>query len=144
METKLLSTDRPIAIYYAFITNVVSYGKIGKSKCQVVLDGNWNEINTTIGTIKFKELPGTSKAGTLFTSTLNATIPGEDENSPENTANLSGRKALIKIEYKSGRQRIIGSYNSGPRLLVGTDSDISTKRNLSASFENTEPSRWLE
>lgn len=143
MDTKLLSTDRPIALYYAFVSAVQSYQKDGESNCQVTLTGEWNEINTTIGSIKLQETPSDSAAGTFFRSNLSAIIPGEDENSPGNTLKLSGRKVLLRVDYRSGKKKIIGAAGTGPKVFISTETNTSTKRNLTAKFENPEPNRWL-
>ncbi len=143
MDTKLLSTDRPIALYYAFVTNVQSYTENGESKCQVTLTGDWNQINTTIGTIKLQEFNSESDAGTFYTSNLSATVPGEDENSPENTRKLSGRKVLLRVDYRSGLKKIIGAAGTGPKVFISTETNTTTKRNLTAEFKYTEPNRWL-
>jgi len=144
METKLLSTDRPIAISYIFQTDLLTYTKVDKSKCTLTFNGDWNLINTTIGTFKIREYPQTDNAGRKFITELSATVPGHDDDTPEEISNINGRKVLLKVEYKSGKVKIIGTDTAAPRPDIEINSSTTTQRTFTATFENTEPNRWLQ
>lgn len=141
MNTKLLSTDRPIALYYILVTEVSAYSEVGASQCSV--SGNWNLIHTTIGSIEFEEVPLNSNAGTYYENSLVATVPGHDINSPEKTDKLNGRKVLLRIDYKSGLKKIIGNKEFSPTLLISENSGVNTFRKLKSEFNSIYINRWL-
>jgi hypothetical protein len=143
METKLKSTDRPIQLSYVFLSDVVSFQKIGDSYCEVNISSQWKTINTSIGSIEIQETTKKTNAGTAYSTKLNATIPGHDESSPSDTFSFSGRKALLLINYRSGLKKIIGGAGTAPTVYIETISNTSTKRTLIATLENTEPNRLI-
>jgi hypothetical protein len=143
MDTKLNSTDRPIALYYIFFSDVLSFTNEGNSNCKVSVNGDWNLIRTSIGSISFKETTDSGDSGTIFKSNLSATVPGIDDDSPETTQALSGRPALIRVDYRSGRQKIIGSSSAKARMYIDAESSTLTKRTVRCSFTNSVPNRWL-
>ena len=143
MDEKLNSTDRPIAIYYTFITNVTSYTKVGDSQCSVVISGDWNYIHTSIGTINFKERPVDGDAGLKFVSQLSATCPGQNNDTPNDISSISGRKSIFKIVYRSGKQKIVGNKEKGPKPILSSASDDKTDRLLEFDWESRKVNRWL-
>jgi len=147
MEIKLLSTDRPISIDYVFQTDVESIGTIDANNRSVIFKAgkDWNAIATTIGTIDFQEPPPeTTAAGTIFSSKLSAVCPGHEESTPDDIGSISGRKALIRITYKSGKKKLIGTMNGAPRLYVDTSSNITTSRKIQSNWKSTNPNYWLQ
>lgn len=144
MDTKLLSTDRPIALYYAFLSEVASMTLVGDSKCNVVLAGtDWRPIATTIGTIDLQEESSETRAGTLYTNNLTATCPGHDETTPGDIVSISGRKLILRLDYRNGLKKIIGSKTTGPKLEIKTSSNTTTSRKIQSNFKTTAPNRWL-
>lgn len=145
MDTKLLSTDRPIAIYYVFKSEVSSITKNGNSRCSISLnDGKeWKLIRTTIGTISFNEKSDRQRAGILYTSTIEATCPGHDETTPEDMVNINGVPVLLRMDYRDGLSKIVGNTNNMPRLFIQQQSNTVTKRSLSCTFKATEPNLIL-
>lgn len=143
MHTKLLSTDRPIALYYAFLTEVTSFSEIGKSKCSVSIPSGWNLIHTTIGTIEFEETPNKSSAGVLYTNTITATVPGHNSDTPEKSDSINGRKVLIRADYRNGLKKIIGNTEFAPELFISINSGVNTARKLTSEFSTIYISRCL-
>lgn len=145
MEAKLNSTDRPVAIYYIFQSNLTSFSKSGNSFCSLIFTGEWNPINTTIGTLNINEPPPTrDNAGMIHTTEISGLVPGHDDDTPEDIAGISGKKVIIKIDYKSGKTKIIGNNIFAPRIFIGVESNTNTERKISSVFKNTEPNYWLE
>ncbi|MFV0376894.1 MAG: hypothetical protein ACK5JD_06270 [Mangrovibacterium sp.] len=144
MDTKLLSTDRPVAVYYAFLHEIDSITRIDNSHCSVVLSGTgWKIIRTTIGTIDLQEKPSATGAGTLYVTNLSATCPGHDDNTPSDIKNLAGRPLLLRIDYRSGLQKVIGTKTTGPKLLIDTLSSTTTSRKIQSSYKTNQPNWWL-
>lgn len=146
MNAKLLSIDRPVAIYYIFTEDVASITEHDKDTKIVTLKQGkaWNLINTTIGTIDLQEPPELSRAGTIHSSTLNASCPGHDDNTPGDIAAISGRKALIRIDYKSGMKKLIGDLEAAPRLFIKVTSNTTTSRKLISDWKSSQPNYWLQ
>jgi len=143
METKLLSTDRPIALYYAFISDVVSFTQQGSSHCSVQLADDWKLIHTTIGSINLNETPSETRAGTLYENKLTAVAPGHDESSPAHIAAISGRRLILRLDYRNGMKKIIGDATTGPKLYIETISYSTTSRRLQSNYKSKSPNRWL-
>lgn len=146
METKLLSTDRPISIDYVFQTDVASISTIDTNTRAVNLKAgkNWNAIAITIGTIDFQESQDETAAGTIFNNKLSATCPGHEEGTPGDIANISGRKLLIRITYKSGLKKLIGTVDGAPRMFIDTSSNITTSRKIQSNWKSANPNYWLQ
>ena len=143
MDAKLLSTDRPVAIYYTFLSEVSSFAKVDSSHCSLALSGSWKLINTTIGTIDLDEESSETRAGVLYSSKLKASCPGQDQDTPGDIASVSGRKVLIRIDYRSGLKKIIGNKTTGPKLFFKISSQISTSRTLQSEYKSVTPNLWL-
>lgn len=146
MENKLLSTDRPISIDYVFQTDVDSIDTINENTQAVNFKAgsDWNAIATTIGTIDFQDNPEATAAGTIYKNKLSAVCPGHEESTPGDIANISGRKALIRITYKSGLKKLIGTMEGAPRMFIDTSSNNTTSRKLKFEWKSTKPNRWLQ
>jgi|GEM_PF-6358187 len=143
METQLLSTDRPIAIYYAFSSEINSYSQTGNSECSVTLSSEWKKIHTSIGKINIIERQVQTDAGVKYVTELSAQCPGHDENTPGDISEVEGRKVLLRCDYRNGMKKIIGSKVSGPKLFMNINSSNITNRTLQLTFENTGPNLWL-
>ena len=80
METKLLGTDRPISISYAFLTDVDSISFANSTAKSVVFKNGstWKQINTTIGSIDLQEGQAKTGAGTVYKTMLSASSPGHE------------------------------------------------------------------
>jgi len=145
MEAKLLSTDRPIAIYYSFQSDVESIAPSGTNAMAVTFKAgkDWKAIHTTIGTIDLQENTEQSAAGTIFNNNLTAQCPGHDEGTPGDVAAISGRKALIRIDYKSGKKKLIGNLNAAPRLFLKVTSNTTTSRKLESAWKSAQANCWL-
>ena len=142
MNEKLLSTDRPIELYYALLSDIISYLNVGKSQCTVVLSGEWNLINTTIGTINLKETPQGTAAGEKFTTELAAICPGHNESIVESIDSILGKKVILKAVFCSGEVKIIGNSQTGPKLYIATNSNRITERRLQSSWEHLSQNRY--
>lgn len=145
METKLLSTDRPIAIYYSFPENIESITDQDKNtKAVSFKEGkDWNLINTTIGTIDFQSIPEKTRAGTIHNNNLNASCPGHEENTPDDIAAFSGRKVVFRIDYKSGFKKLIGNLDKAPDPIIETLSNTTTSRKLKFNWKSSTVNYWL-
>jgi len=145
METKLLSTDRPISISYALPEDIASLvpGAANYRTVTFKTGKKWNLINTTIGTIDLQEVPGEEIGETIFTNNLSATCPGHEVNTPGDIAEISGRKLLIRIEYKSGLKKLIGNLEVAPRLYIKTASNTTTSRKVESVWKSPDPNYWL-
>ena len=143
MDQKLNSTDRPIALYYTWLTNVNSFSIIDGSHCSLTINGEWNYIHTSIGSLDLQEKPVTNSPGTKFTSQLSAVCPGHEDTTPEDISSISGRKAIFKVVYRSGKEKIIGNKTSGPRPVLRILSNDVTQRIIEFSWESITPNRWL-
>jgi len=146
METKLLSTDRPISIDYVFQTDVESISNIDANTRAIIFKAGkaWNAIATTIGTIDFQDSPEATAAGTIYNNKLSAVCPGHEESTPEDIASISGRKALIRITYKSGKKKLIGTMEGAPRMFIDTLSNNTTSRKLRSDWKSNTPNYWLQ
>lgn len=145
MNTKLLSTDRPISIDYVFQSDVESIVQSGVNTKTVTFKAgkDWNAINTTIGTIDLQENPEKSATGTIYNNNLMATCPGHEESTPGDIAAISGRKTLIRISYKSGLKKLIGNLDNAPRMFIETSSNTTTSRKLQSNWKSADPNYWL-
>lgn len=145
MDKKLLSTDRPVAIYYAFQSDVESVEIWNDNSKNVVfkVGKDWNLINTSIGSIDFQETPNPNGKYTTYDTTLVATCPGIEEETPSHIASVAGRKVLLRIDYKSGLKKLVGTMDSSPVLAFKTLSGISTSRKLQSDWDSDEPNSWL-
>jgi hypothetical protein len=143
MNTKLLSTDRPIALYYVFLSDVSSITVIGGSHCYISMTGEWKGINITIGSIEYNEEPKQNAGGTYYEYNLTASVPGHDATTPEKNLALNGRKVLIRADYRNGLKRIIGDMEYAPKLFITIDSKTTTFRKLKSEFKSKYPSKWL-
>lgn len=146
MESKLLSTDRPIAIYYSFQSDVESITDQGQNIKVVTFKSGkgWNLINTTIGTIDFNSTSEQTGAGTIHINNLNASCPGHEENTPGDIAAISGRKVLIRIDYKSGLKKLIGNLEAAPKLFIKTLSNTTTSRKIQSDWKSKNTNYWLQ
>lgn len=144
MDTKLLSTDRPVAIYYALKSEISSFTKIGIGKCAVALSGTgWKFINTTIGTIDLQEKSSKTKAGTTYSTELNSICPGHDDSTPGDFITINGVPVIIRIDYRNGIQKIIGNALVCPILFFTQISNTTTSRKLQLSFNSSSPNLLL-
>lgn len=145
MDTKLLSTDRPIAIYYCFLSDVESITYLDKNTREVTFKSgkDWNLINTTIGTIDFQSVPEHTRAGTIHNNTLNASCPGHEENTPDDIDSISGRKVLIRLDYKSGFKKLVGNLKAAPELFIKTLSNTTTSRKIQTDWKSSNTNYWL-
>lgn len=144
MTTRLLSTDRPVAIYYAFITEIDSITKVDDSHITVALTGSgWKQIQTTIGTIDLQEETAETDAGTLYTNVLNAILPGHEVTTPEDIGAIAGRQVILRLDYRNGMQKIIGSKISGPKIFIKTSSNTTTSRKIQCNYKTNTPNHWL-
>jgi hypothetical protein len=143
MEQKTPGTERPISIHYVYKSDIAYYGTAGDSGCVVSVTGNWKLIHTTIGSIDLKEKPEETPAGTVFRTQLTAQHPGHDNNTPGDIANISGRKVLLKITYRSGREKIIGNAVNQPKLFISSDSNSSTKLTIESNWSSTGPNLFV-
>jgi hypothetical protein len=143
MDKKNTATDRPISLHYIFKSNVSSYQNLGNGTCQVGLSAGWNLIHTTIGSISLQESTEEPAAGTLHKTRLQAKHPGHETETPQQIADLSGRRVMLKITYRSGKKKIIGNAISCPKLFIRTQSDISTTLTIDCNFESTNPNLFL-
>lgn len=144
MDTRLLSTDRPIAIYYTYLDNVNSITRVGTSQCSVSITGTWNLINTKIGSIEFTEESKEDAGGLYYNNALSATIPGHDINTPEQFKNINGRRVIIRLDYRNGLKKILGNEETNPRIFIVSNSNTTTSRELKAEFKSLQPCRFLQ
>ena len=142
MNTKLLSTDRPIALYYALLSEIVSYTVAGAAQCTVVLSAPWKLIHTTIGTIDVKESPEEAQAGIKHITQINAVCPGHGNQVSDTANSIQGRKLILKVVYRSGIEKIIGNKSMGPKLFFPVLSAQTTDRRLESKWENTGPNLY--
>lgn len=145
METKLLATDRPVSLKYALLTDIESVTIVNTTTRSVVFKNGkgWNSINTTIGSIDLQEVSEEKGAGSIFKTTLAASSPGHEENTPDHVANVSGRKALLCVEYLQGKVKLIGNLTSAPKITIRISSGISTVRKIESDWQSQEPNYWL-
>lgn len=145
MEQKKQGTDRPVAIHYALQSNITDFLITGDSTCLVNLTGDWKLINHVIGSIDLQEdPPEETAAGLIYSTKLKATVAGHDKNDPALLTEISGRKVVIRITYKSGLQKIIGNVGVYPKIFIGTSAGASTMRNISVQYSNTKPNLFLQ
>jgi len=142
MDEELLSTDRPIEIYYALKSEIISYTEVGNSKCTVVLSDDWKIIDTTIGTIDLKETPQETAAGLKFKTELAAICPGHSESVTESIESVLGIQLILKAVYCQGSEKIIGNSQRGPKLYFITKSNRITERTLQVSWEHLSQNRY--
>lgn len=142
MDKKLTSNDRPVSIDYVFPSDLNWYQANSESVCSLSLKTDWKRINTTIGSIDLKERPEKTDAGTMFITELTARHPGHKTESPADIAQLSGRRVILKITYRSGKEKIIGNAVSGPRIFISSLSSTSTILSVEAVWKSTGPNLW--
>ena len=134
MDTKNNATDRPISIHYVYHSNVTGYRNLGNGTCQVYLNAGWNLLHTTIGSIELQENPEASDAGTVYKTQLVAKHPGHENETPQQVADMSGRRMMLKITYRSGKEKIIGNSSKGPKMFIRTLSNASTTLIVESNF----------
>lgn len=145
MNTKLLGTDRPVAVYYSFLTDVdsISDQDVNSKVVSFKAGKDWNLINTTIGTIDFQENNSIENGSTSFSNDLTANCPGHEEKTPSDILNITGRKVLLRIDYKSGLKKLVGNKTNGPRITVKTLSTNSTVKKIQSNWKTNQPNYWL-
>ncbi|MBV5313801.1 MAG: hypothetical protein JZU47_10930 [Prolixibacteraceae bacterium] len=146
MENKLLGTDRPVAIYYALQSDIASIYQSSANTVSLEFKPgkDFKLINTTIGTIDLQEDSQKTDAQIIYSNDLKAVSPGHEENTPDHISSLSGRKLILRIDYRSGMRKIIGTLDEAPRLLIKIISATSTTRKIESSFNSPEPNYWLD
>lgn len=142
MNKKLTSNDRPIAIDYVYTSDLNWYQRNSDSVCSLSLKNAWKRINTTAGSIDLKERPEKSASGTAFITELTARHPGHETESPADISQLSGRRVILKITYRSGLEKIIGNGVSGPRIFISSLSSVSTNLSIEAVWQSDWPNLW--
>lgn len=144
MENRRFSTDRPISISYVLKSEISSYQKLDAVTCSVMPKTNWNLIQTTIGTIDFNETKARTESNTKYITELAAICPGHDKDIARSMDAVEGRQVYLKIEFKSGKNKIIGDVQNLPRLFFDVDSYTSTERRLRVYWENSTPNLYME
>lgn len=137
MDKKTFSTDRPIGVYYALLSDITLFNQTDTTHCTVSVKNDWKLIHTTIGTINFREVEDETRAGIKHVTELTAICPGHDSEILEEIENNSGKKVILKITYREGSAKIIGTPQSGPKLRFDTNSENSTERRLKVTWEHT-------
>jgi len=143
METKIAATDRPVSIHYINQSEVTGYQNLGNGQCNVWLNSDWKLINTTIGTIELQETPEETNAGMVYKTQLTAKHPGHETETPQQIADLSGRRVMLKVTYKSGKEKIIGGGSNGPKLNIRTLSNTSTVLIVDCNWSSAAPNLFL-
>jgi len=143
MDKKKDATDRPVSIHYIYKHQLTGYQDMGNGTCMVSITGEWNYVHTTIGSIKLTETPPEiPPAGLLYQTIFTARHPGHETTTPKQITDITGKQVMIKITYKSGKQKIIGNALNGPRLFIGAQSDNSTNLLIESNWNSTGPNLW--
>jgi len=143
METKIAATDRPVSVHYINQSEVTGYQNLGNGQCNVWVNSDWKLINTTIGSIELQETPEETGAGIVYKTHLTAKHPGHETETPQQIADLSGRRVALKITYKSGKEKIIGANGNGPKLNIRTLSNTSTVLIVETNWSSAAPNLFV-
>lgn len=136
MEIRKTAINRVQEIFYALKENITSVYSSGNQATVVLNSGEtWKKLYVTPTNIQFNQIEREGPAGIFFDVELTCNIPGTGFEEKQEQESLTGKRALLKLNFRNGESKLF-IY---PRITFELNSTTISNRTLRARQQTSEP-----